>query len=531
MLISKVLDSPLTSRALPRSAGGRLRGRTNSRWALMPCSLVALMALALTAVTAVESVQAQTTGFRIYLDDLLPALDAGDSYMCERDPNTPTVQPRPALGSMTATMPENAAPATLTYTYGSSDPPDSRTSPNFSTCGAPADATVTWAFAANRTQSYQGFNVTYGPATGNDEGAGGTLTHVEPAADFESTRTYTLRIIARYSGGSDGTTGEASVTVNVNVTNVDESPVFTDADTPATDSDPAEYKFELAENLDGSTTPHTVGSFTVEDPDDSQALIQLTNTNNDFEIHNRRELRYTGSGVNISERNTPQLTTETVVVTATSGSAPATRANFMINIVDYPMFDQVNSESQLYDYEFGLNGGITKGSVIGAVQASSRIGRRVEYEILMRDCTGPNPDTDPSRCNYKDSLTVNTNTGEISFDHVKVGEPKEPVPPTTNASFRIPNISLIIRATEVATGCGVDDVPACETSLATVTVMHTGAGGLLTFPGSPITINLPENEATRTPLTTGCAGGNRREPAIYVYADWHAVKFIHNQLH
>ena len=65
MLISKVLDSPLASRALPRAAGGRLRGRTNSRWAWMPFSLFALMALALTAVTAVESVQAQTTGFRI----------------------------------------------------------------------------------------------------------------------------------------------------------------------------------------------------------------------------------------------------------------------------------------------------------------------------------------------------------------------------------------------------------------------------------------------------------------------------------
>ena len=145
---------------------------------------------------------------------------------------------------------------------------------------------------------------------------------------------------------------------------------------------------------------------------------------------------------------------------------------------------------------------------------------RVQAPILIR-----------SRCNYKDSLTVNTNTGEISFDHVNVGEPKEPVPPTTNASFRIPNISLIIRATEVAAGCGIDDSPICETSLATVTVMHTGAGGLLTFPGGAITINLPENEATRTPLTPDVREATGGSPAIYVYADWHAVKFIHNQLH
>ena len=44
-------------------------------------------------------------------------------------------------------------------------------------------------------------------------------------------------------------------------------------------------------------------------------------------------------------------------------------------------------------------------------------------------------------------------------------------------------------------------IPTCETSKATVEIKHTGAGGLLTFPGGPLTINLPENEATTAALT------------------------------
>ena len=109
MLISKVLVSPHTSHsprsALPKASSERLRGLFTVQRAWMPFVLSVLMALAVTAPTVVQSVQAQaTTGFRIYLTNLLPALESDDRWACNSDPDVATVKPRPKLSSMTVTM-------------------------------------------------------------------------------------------------------------------------------------------------------------------------------------------------------------------------------------------------------------------------------------------------------------------------------------------------------------------------------------------------------------------------------------------
>ena len=493
MQITKALGLPYASHAFfPRVCSEHPRSRSSARWAWVPFVLVALAFL--TSGT-VEFAQAQvTTGFRIYLPGNEPAPPSGKTYACVPDPAVDTEVATPSLSSLTATLPENAANGTISYENTAGE---AATNPNFSTCESGTGSQVTWAFSANRQTEYKGFSINYGPDTGGG-GNGGTLTYTGDGEDYEGVPSYTLNIIARYSGGPDGKTGQASVTVKVNITNVDEPPVFTNAHTEPDDDDPAKYEFKVEERYDASENAKTLGSIIVSDPDDAQALISWAITGTEaanYEIVDGRNFRYTGSGINHVETNAS--TTQVLTVTATSG-AQSTNAEVTVKVIDYPKYDREDDDGN-FEYEFDLREGITAGSVLGTVGASSLVEGvgGIEYTITASVCSdGPG-----NMCNYKDSLVVDLASGAISFDHAKAGEPKEPVPSRANASTRIPPITLTLTATET-TGCGGTDEPVCETSSANVIVTHTGSGGTVRFPNTaPITIDLPANQPSRGALT------------------------------
>ncbi len=478
MLISKVLDSPPTSRALQRAAGGRLWGLASKARAQVPFSLFATIALALVAMTAVESVQAQTTtGFRIVKDN--------ESRPCVApDPDTdPPTKLAPAVRDTTAIMVEN----TQAFTSNA---------PTFEVCEMPAGASVTWAFNATRRTDFGDFRIGI---------ADGSLSYVGEGEDYEAfgnngMRAYTLRITARHDGGPSGTPKETSATVYVDITNVNEAPKFSGTIDDAMNMHDGEYDFELPEGLVGSTTPYELGPISVADPEGDFIALTVT-PESMFDILDGKTLRYKGPGQNY---DTQGGTSETAMLEATDGGnnidspgqrRPAT-VDANVRIIDYPLFDQVfkpeDGGEYKYKYAFSLKEGTTNLAVLGIVQAASLTGLPVKYTIQGTpacDNTGTQ-----SLCTYKDSLAVDLTTGAITY----IG--KQPAPLAIVAS-QIPKITLMIMGEEQKEGCGTVGNSACESSLATVEIEHTGAGGLLTFPGGSLTINLPENEATSAALT------------------------------
>ena len=326
------------------------------------------------------------------------------------------------------------------------------------------------------------------------------LTYVGDGEDYEAfgnngMRAYTVRITARHDGGPSGTPRETSATVYVDITDVNEAPVFSGTIDDAMNDLNGKYDFDLPEMLDGRTTPYDLGPITVSDPEGD--FIALTVTPDAmFDILDGRTLRYRGDGQNYDESSGMSAT---ATITATDGgSGPGgdrpTPVQAYIRIIDYPLFDQVfkpeTGGEYKYMYSFPLKEGTTKGTVIGRVQAVSRTGLNVEYAIDSR--TGGNQGAK----DYSDNahLDIDPTSGIISY----ISE--EDTVHSALTQTRIPTITLTIEATEQKDGCASDNND-CETSKATVEIKHTGAGGLLIFPASPLAINLPENEATTAALT------------------------------
>ena len=348
----------------------------------------------------------------------------------------------------------------------------------FSSCDNPSGSEVTWAFAANRSGSYSGFSITqYGDGGGSLSYSGTTGLDYEAYSNPD--RAITLRILARQSGGS-AAASEVTATLYVKVTNMNEPPVFAGAAATA-----PHFTVYQDEGADGSTTPVSVATFSVSDPDDSQALIVVTDNHTDYDIQNGNELRYIGSGVNLEDVTDPAnvgpTTYQTVVVSAQSGSDNDTgksSATFRVRNVDMPKFEHADKDGK-YNYTFNLVAGMKAGDALGTVTATPLTPTTVTYSIHTNRSCNIEGSPNPNPCNYKDSLEVNPTTGEITFDHIKRNEPVVPVPGRTYAANRIPDITLYVKAEESGSGCSNDEgssLRPCETSWAKVTVKHTDTG-------------------------------------------------------
>ena len=147
--------------------------------------------------------------------------------------------------------------------------------------------------------------------------ASGELFYTGAGEDFESDATsYDLTVRA-----SDGSL-HADTTVTVNVTNVNETPAFTDAS----------YTFALAENADGSTNRISLGTVAATDPEGTTLAYSLIggNESGSFEIDETSgELFYNGSGEDF-ESDTTQFT---LTVRASDGSETAD-TTVTINVTD-----------------------------------------------------------------------------------------------------------------------------------------------------------------------------------------------------
>ncbi len=114
----------------------------------------------------------------------------------------------------------------------------------------------------------------------------------------------------------DQTTASTPDTVIITVTGVDDIPVFAGAP----------YAFDLAENLDGSTTPVALGTATATDPDNSDTpryAITAGNPQGKFQIGSTSgAITYIGGGENFEEAGGPPV--YELSVTATAGGVPVT---------------------------------------------------------------------------------------------------------------------------------------------------------------------------------------------------------------
>ena len=159
--------------------------------------------------------------------------------------------------------------------------------------------------------------VMYSIVSGNGNGlfaidGDGAITYVGTGEDFESHEGFELTVRA-----SDGNTS-SQATVTVNVTNVNEAPVF------ASDV----YEFELDGNADGSVTPVTVGPVSATDPENDDITYSISGTNSNlFQISSNGQITYVGSGSDSA--NLPE--TFSLTITASDDSID-TEVTVTINI-------------------------------------------------------------------------------------------------------------------------------------------------------------------------------------------------------
>ena len=115
--------------------------------------------------------------------------------------------------------------------------------------------------------------VTYSIVSGNEGGlfaiddATGAITYVGNGENFEADNAdFTLTVQA-----SDGSLS-SQATVTVNVTNVNEGPVFSSSS----------YSFNLDGESDGSTNPVSVGSVSATDPESDSITYSISGTNSNL---------------------------------------------------------------------------------------------------------------------------------------------------------------------------------------------------------------------------------------------------------
>ena len=167
----------------------------------------------------------------------------------------------------------------------------------------------------------------------------------------------------------ENTSSQATVTVNV--TNVNEAPVF------AADA----YEFELDGDADGSVTPVTVGPVSATDPDNDDIITySIAGTNSNlFQISSNGQITYVGSGsdsVNLPE-------TFSLTITASDDSID-TEVTVTINIED----DGVEGYKPLTN-ESGDS--ILSQTEESRIEDSEPANQPVEAKNTVSDSAGPGP--------------------------------------------------------------------------------------------------------------------------------------------
>ena len=279
----------------------------------------------------------------------------------------------------------------------------------------------------------EGTTLSYSLAGGNESGSfeidaqTGELFYAGSGEDYETgTTRFTLTV--RASDGSE----TADVTVTVNVTDENETPIFAEAS----------YAFDLAENADGSTNRISLGTVGATDPEGVSLAYSLVGDSSSFEIDETSgELFYIGSGEDFESGTTRFPLT----VRASDGSETAD-VTVTVNVTDVneaPTFGQEGYTFALAENADGSTDRVSLGTVAatdpeGVTLAYSLIGDSGSFQIdatsgeLFYAGSGEDYETGTTRF----TLTVRASDGSETTDStvtVNVTDVEETVdPPATD---------------------------------------------------------------------------------------------------
>ncbi len=332
--------------------------------------------------------------------------------------------------SYTFSLPENSATATAVGTVTATDPD--------------AGTTLTYSLSGTGASNFV-INSTTGAIT---VAAGATL-------NFEGTNTWSLTATV-----SDGTLS-ATAPVTINLTNVNEAPVF----------NPTSYTFSLPEN---SATATAVGTVTATDPDAGTTLTySLSGTGASNFVINSTTGAITvaaGATLNFEGTNTWSLTA-TVSDGTLSATAPVTIN--LTNVNETPVFNPSS-------YTFNVPENSATGAAVGTVTATDPdAGSTLTYSLqgvgagnfVINASTGAITVAAGAVLNFEGttsfSLSANVTDGTLSstaavtIEVTNVNEPPVFVP--ANFTFSLPENS------------------AASTAVGTVTATDPDAGTTLTY--------------------------------------------------
>ncbi len=229
------------------------------------------------------------------------------------------------------------------------------------------------------------------------DSATGDITYTGRGENYESEIKQHNLIIVAYL--EDDNTSITSTNVEVNITDLNETPVFNQSS----------YTFTLDENLDGSSDPQDVGSVSATDPE-TDTITYSINEGTPFEIDSDGAITYTGSGEDY-ESETKQ---HDLKITASDGVRDAT-VDVTVKINNQDDNVLVFKESS---YTFGVNENLNGSSnpvKVGTVEADDADGEdyNVTYSISVGDTN---------------KFNINSSTGVITY----IGEGEDYETPPSN---------------------------------------------------------------------------------------------------
>ena len=200
-----------------------------------------------------------------------------------------------------------------------------------------------------------GDTLRYAITTGNPQGGftinpvNGAITYAGAGEDAEAQATHTLMVRV-----TDSENAADNAEVTVEITNVDEGPVFA----------PGSHVFELAENQDGRTTPVVVGTVTATDPEDQITYGITVGDTTRFRIDGASGIiSYRGGGEDFEATGGPPGYALTITATAGGVSATASVTVTVINENEPPVFDPDSYAFEIAEHQDGRTTPVVLGTV------------------------------------------------------------------------------------------------------------------------------------------------------------------------
>ena len=304
--------------------------------------------------------------------------------------------------------------------------------------------------------------VTYSIVSGNEGGlfaiddATGAITYVGNGENFEADNAdFTLTVQA-----SDGSLS-SQATVTVNVTNVNEGPVFSSSS----------YSFNLDGESDGSTNPVSVGSVSATDPESDSITYSISGTNSNlFRISSNGQITYVGSASDSA------LLPQTLSLTITASD----------DSIDTEVTVTINVEDDVSGYKPLTNesgDSILSQSEESRIEDSELANQPVEAKNAVSDSAGPGPgesrsivsmysmaggaiddDESANSASQLDFLSATKNTPNFaSFDESSMNE-SETLAPLPDKGSEIENLervdqtigveNVVVSGTDQGSGAG-----------------------------------------------------------------------------